>query len=96
MGKLTSGLPANSAPVNSCSKMVPADAEGEVMLLASNANMWGMSLAQFFGAMGYYLYITWFPTYLREKYGFDMGTAGLLTVIFSRLLLSPLSTGQLF
>ena len=49
--------------------------------LATNANMWGMSLAQFFGAMGYYLYITWFPTYLREHYDFNMGPAGLLAVV---------------
>ena len=48
-------------------------------VLATNANMWGMSLAQFFGAMGFYLYITWFPTYLREQYGFDMSEAGVLT-----------------
>ena len=26
--------------------------------LCFNANLWGMSLAQFYGARGYYLYIT--------------------------------------
>jgi ACS family glucarate transporter-like MFS transporter len=31
--------------------------------------------------MGYYLYITWFPTYLREQYGFNLAEAGLLTVL---------------
>ncbi len=49
--------------------------------LATSANMWGMSLGQVFGAMGYYLYITWFPTYLREQYGFNLAEAGLLTVL---------------
>ncbi|MFP6769468.1 MAG: MFS transporter [Planctomycetaceae bacterium] len=52
-----------------------------VKTLATNANMWGMSLGQVFGAMGYYLYITWFPTYLREQYGFNLAEAGLLTVL---------------
>ncbi len=50
-------------------------------LLLTNLNIWGMCLAQFFGAMGFYLYITWFPTYLREQYGFDLGEAGLLSVV---------------
>ncbi len=52
-----------------------------VKTLATSANMWGMSLGQVFGAMGYYLYITWFPTYLREQYGFNLAEAGLLTVL---------------
>jgi sugar phosphate permease len=50
-------------------------------VLLTNANMWGMSLGQFFGSMGYYLYITWFPTYLRKQYGFNLSEAGLLAAV---------------
>jgi len=78
---------ANASEVALISDPVTAEAGTKavgrlgVKTLATSGNMWGMSLGQVFGAMGYYLYITWFPTYLREQYGFNLAEAGLLTVL---------------
>ena len=48
--------------------------------LLPEPNVWGLCLGQLFVGMGTYLYFTWFPTLLREHYGFDLSKAGLLAM----------------
>jgi len=49
--------------------------------LVSEPNVLGLCLGQIFVGMGTYLYYTWFPTLLRERYGFELAGAGLLTMV---------------
>ena len=46
--------------------------------LLKNANIWALCLMYFPNSFAFYFCITWLPTYLKEKHGFDANQLGFL------------------
>eukprot|EP01111_Echinosteliopsis_oligospora_P011203 TRINITY_DN3636_c1_g1_i1.p1 TRINITY_DN3636_c1_g1~~TRINITY_DN3636_c1_g1_i1.p1 ORF type:complete len:533 (+),score=108.70 TRINITY_DN3636_c1_g1_i1:62-1660(+) len=90
--KLSTPLPPSSSPSSSPSlnQRVPDHSPQEhkqdqsfymVIRLLKNIHVWAIIAANFSNAWGFYILLTWTPTFMQNKLHFDSNSAGYLSIL---------------